>query len=69
MCIRESIGAYKPEGYEWCDELCETVTGNIDYACDYIAKHFEGVEVSKPQGTYMPVSYTHLPDNKNGCCP
>lgn len=47
------IGAYKPEGYEWCDELCETVTGNIDYACDYIAKHFEGVEVSKPQGTYM----------------
>ena len=43
------IGAYKPEGYEWC----ETVTGNIDYACDYIAKHFEGVEVSKPQGTYM----------------
>lgn len=47
------IGAYKPEGYEWCDELCETVTGNIDYACDYIARHFEGVEVSKPQGTYM----------------
>ena len=47
------IGAYKSEGYEWCDELCETITGNIDYACDYIAKHFEGVEVSKPQGTYM----------------
>lgn len=47
------IGAYKSEGYEWCDELCETITGNIDYACDYIAKHFKGVEVSKPQGTYM----------------
>ena len=53
LSLHALIGAYKPEGYEWCDELCETVTGNIDYACDYIAKHFEGVEVSKPQGTYM----------------
>ena len=25
----------------------------MDFACDYIAKHFEGVTVSKPQGTYM----------------
>ena len=23
------------------------------YACDYIQAHFEGVRVSKPQGTYM----------------
>ena len=29
------------------------LTGNIDFACDYIEKHFEGVTVSKPQGTYM----------------
>ena len=34
-------------------ELCEVLTGNIDFACDYIEKHFEGVTVSKPQGTYM----------------
>lgn len=47
------IGAYKPEGYEWADELRETITGNIDWAVDYIKNHFEGVEVSKPQGTYM----------------
>ncbi|MFV8222970.1 hypothetical protein [Faecalibacterium hattorii] len=25
----------------------------MDYACDYITKHFEGVTVSKPEGTYM----------------
>ena len=25
----------------------------MQYACDYIAEHFKGVEVSKPQGTYM----------------
>ena len=47
------IGGYKPEGYEWVDELRQVLTGNIDWACDYIASHFEGVKVSKPQGTYM----------------
>ena len=25
----------------------------MDFACDYIGKHFAGVTVSKPQGTYM----------------
>ena len=47
------IGAYADEGYEWVDELCQTLTGNVDYACAYIAEHFEGVRLSKPQGTYM----------------
>ncbi len=47
------IGAYKDEGYEWVDELCTVISGNIDYACDYIEKHFDGVSVMKPQGTYM----------------
>ena len=47
------IGAYKDEGYEWVDELRQVITGNVDFACDYIEKHFEGVTVSKPQGTYM----------------
>ena len=47
------IGAYKPEGYEWLEELCQVLTGNVDFACQYIADHFEGVKVCKPQGTYM----------------
>ena len=47
------IGAYQPEGYEWVDELCQVLGGNVDYACDFIARNFEGVRVSKPQGTYM----------------
>jgi len=25
----------------------------VDFACDYIEKHFPGVSVSRPQGTYM----------------
>ncbi|MCH4265554.1 MAG: aminotransferase class I/II-fold pyridoxal phosphate-dependent enzyme [Solobacterium sp.] len=53
LSMHALIGAYKPEGYEWVEELRQTITGNVDYACDYIEKHFKGVTVSKPQGTYM----------------
>ena len=47
------IGAYQPTGYEWLEELKQVLTVNVDFACDYIEKHFEGVTVCKPQGTYM----------------
>ncbi len=47
------IGAYQPEGDEWLEELKEVLSGNVNWACDYIAEHFKGVTVAKPQGTYM----------------
>ena len=47
------IGAYTGEGREWVDELCSVLSGNVDYACAYIASCFPGVRVQKPQGTYM----------------
>ena len=53
LSMHALISAYSPEGQEWTDELCEVLSGNVRYACDYIAEHFEGVEVSKPEGTYM----------------
>ena len=53
MSMYALIGAYRPEGYEWVDELCEVLSENVNYAYDYIQDHFDGVEVSKPQGTYM----------------
>ena len=53
LSMHALIGAYKPEGYEWVDELLEVLSGNVDFACDFIAKRFKGVSVSKPQGTYM----------------
>ncbi len=31
------IGAYKPEGCEWVDELRQVIGENVTYACDYIA--------------------------------
>jgi cystathionine beta-lyase len=47
------IGAYKPEGERWLEELRQVIAGNIDYAVNFINTRLEGVEVSRPQGTYM----------------
>lgn len=47
------IGAYGQEGHIWCDELCKTLSENVNYACQYIQNHFDGLDVSVPQGTYM----------------
>ena len=53
LSMHALVGAYKPEGYEWLDELRQVLTGNVEFACRYIQDHFEGIEVSKPEGTYM----------------
>ena len=53
LSMHALIGAYKPEGHEWLDELKEVLTGTVDYAYDYITKHFQGVSLAKPEGTYM----------------
>ena len=47
------IGAYKEEGHQWLDELRTVLDENITFACDYIHAHFDGVSVTKPEGTYM----------------
>ena len=43
----------KGGGSEWADELCAVLAGNIDFACNYIKTRFDGVEVTKPEGTYI----------------
>lgn len=53
LSMHALIGAYKPEGYEWVDELCQVLKDNVDYAVDFIHERFPGVEVAKPEGTYM----------------
>lgn len=53
LSMHALLGAYKPEGYEWVDELCQVLTENAEYACSYIQKHFQGVKTAAPQGTYM----------------
>ena len=53
LSMHALIGAYKPEGHEWVDELCEVISGNLNYACDYMEEHFPLVHFARPQGTYM----------------
>lgn len=53
LSMHALIGAYRPEGYQWVDELCQVLTGNVDFAYGFIKERFQGVEVSRPQGTYM----------------
>lgn len=53
LSMHALLGAYHPEGEEWVEELKQTLAGNIDYAYDYIKKHFPGVTLSKPEGTYL----------------
>lgn len=53
LSMHALIGAYRKEGQEWVDELCKVLSGNVDYAYHYILDHFEGVKLSRPQGTYM----------------
>ena len=45
MSMYALLGAYSPQGREWLDELRQVLTE--------IAEHFDGVKVSRPQGTYM----------------
>lgn len=53
LSMHALMGAYQPEGQQWLEELRQVLTTNVDFACDYIAEHFQGVTVCKPQGTYM----------------
>ena len=53
LSMHALIGAYKQEGMDWLEELRNVITENINYAVSFIEEHFEGVEVSKPEGTYM----------------
>ena len=53
LSMHALMGAYTSEGQEWVGELREVIGENVAYACDYIDKHFEGVSVTRPQGTYM----------------
>lgn len=53
LSMHALAAAYSPEGEAWTDELCAVIAGNIDYACDFIRDRFDGVEVTKPEGTYM----------------
>ena len=53
LSMHALLGAYQPEGYEWVDELCQVLSENVSFACDFIREHFPEIKVVKPEGTYM----------------
>ena len=53
LSMHALIDGYSANGAAWLEELKQVLTENVTFACDYIKTHFEGVTVSKPQGTYM----------------
>lgn len=53
LSMHALIGAYRPEGAEWVDELRCVLTENVRLACAHIEACYPGVRVSRPQGTYM----------------
>lgn len=53
LSVSALIGAFSDEGAAWVDEMTSVIDSNLAYACDFIASHFPGVRVMRPQGTYM----------------
>ena len=53
LSMHALIGAYSAEGEEWANEMIGVIDENFAYACDFIEKNFPGVQVMRPQGTYM----------------
>ncbi len=53
LSMHALIGAYSEGGMAWVDALCGVLKENVDYATEFIRKHFKGVSAAKPEGTYM----------------
>ena len=53
LSMHALIGAYSADGEEWADEMISVIDENFAYACDFIGKDLPGVQVMRPQGTYM----------------
>ena len=53
LSMHALIGAYGEAGQAWVDQLCGVITENIDFAYHFIQERFAGVELMKPEGTYM----------------
>jgi cystathionine beta-lyase len=47
------IGAYKPEAYDWLEQLLKVLTQNVEYAINYIRTNFKGISLTAPEGTYF----------------
>ncbi|MSS19537.1 MalY/PatB family protein [Pseudoramibacter porci] len=47
------IGAYSDEGADWLGQLLPVLSRNVNFACDFVDAHFDGVTAFRSEGTYM----------------
>ncbi len=52
LSVHALIGAYR-DSAEWVNEMISVIDENLAYACRYIQKCFQGVDLMRPEGTYM----------------
>ncbi len=52
LSVHALIGAYRNSA-DWVDEMIAVIDENLSYACELIQAHFPGVDVMRPEGTYM----------------
>ena len=53
LSMHALIAAYTPEGRVWVDELRQVLGENVSWACDFIEQNWDGVTLTRPQGTYL----------------
>lgn len=53
LSMHALVGAYTPEGETWVSELRETLSANVQFACEQIRTRWKGISLQKPEGTYM----------------
>ena len=52
LSVHALIGAYR-DSAEWVNEMISVIDENLAYASRYIQKCFQGVDLMRPEGTYM----------------
>lgn len=52
FAIAGQIAAYT-EGDEWMDQVCQYITGNIDWAIDFFRREMPKLKIRRPEGTYF----------------
>lgn len=53
LSMHALIGAYSREGRRWVEELKKVLSKNTELVYSFLTNEVEGVELAKPEGTYM----------------
>ena len=51
-CMPDALAAYQ-DGQQWLDELLVYLQENREFLLDYVAQKLPGIEMARPEGTYL----------------